>query len=299
MQLPALPHLGVFGGSFIPVPPIFDLTPLLSTLPDDIAQQVIHHDPEKPILPSSDKAFAYPVSIDGGGYVIGGYKTTIQTVTEKTGTPADISLNFPATNLQHLALYANLRGTANQIESSDTYIIYEKDQPLQIVDPHGYFNNIKFDLTVDGITNKVDYKISFAKPMETSDIIFRAWNDRSSSSDMRLNSALQVIEGTVMPSGSLQSGMLATPAQNQTLQAPQTYQQVQGTAPDLVSAIKDWGGYSAHPISDSELLSKIGLKGQAIPKWVLGTTKYVASDDLTPDEFENIAKYLASKGIIK
>jgi hypothetical protein len=56
-------------------------------MPDDIKKQVLKHDPTKPLVPSFDNSFDYPLIIDGGGYALGGYQNTIKTLTEKVGTP--------------------------------------------------------------------------------------------------------------------------------------------------------------------------------------------------------------------
>ena len=281
------------GGSN-PVPPTFDLLAFAQSpgaLPDNIRKLVLAHDAETPITPLYDNSFDYPLIIDGGGYVLGGYANTIVTKTEKTGVPVDLKLNLAATGLQHLALYTNLRGKTNEIANSDTYVIYDKGQPLQIVDPHGYFAHVNFNLDTQGAKNKADYTITFAKAMEKSDIIFRAWNDRMSSSDVKILGAWQVTEGTQQTSSS-QS------LEGQTVKSSLVTNQ-NAAQSDVLTAIKDWGGYSSHSISDSELLSHVGIQGKSIPAWVAKTAKYVVDGDLTPEGFASIVQYLAFEGIVK
>ena len=284
------------------VAPSFSLTNLAlapnANIPANIKNEVLNRDPNTPIAPDRTTQFDFPLVIDGGGYPLAGYSNKIVTVTEKTNTPVDLKLNIPATNLEHLALYTNLHGTENDLGKSDTYIIYDKGQPLQIVDPHHYFDHVKFDMTTKGILNKIDYTITFANPMDKSNIIFRTWNDRHASSDVVIQNAWQVTEGPKLTS----SSQLA-PSQEQNIPIPQTPSLVppvtsQGT-PDIVSKIKDWGGYSPNPISDSELLSDIGIQGQSIPNWAGKLSKMVVDGDLTPQEFENALKYLASIGVVK
>ena len=284
------------GGGNNPVPPTFDLTSFAQNpgnLPENIRQEVLKHDPTTPISPHTDSSYDYPLIIDGGGYVLGGYQNTLKTVSEKTGTPIDLKLNLPATNLEHLALYTNLSGKSREITDSDTYIIYDKGGKLQKVDPNGYFSDVKFDLDTQGVTNKIEYHITFAKPMDTSDIIFRAWNDRMSSSDVKLVDAIKVEQSQVTSASEIppQAGILQT--------APIPSQQTEQSATDIISTIKDWAGFSSHPISDSELLSQLGIEGSTIPHWVSTTAKYVTSNDLSPEQFQDIVKYLASNGIIK
>ena len=285
-------------GGNVPVPPMFSLAPLASTagiLPENIQHEVLNHDPSTPLTPEYDTTFDYPLVIDGGGYALGGYQNTIQTITEKTGTPVILKLNLPATNLVHLALYTNLGGESREITDSDTYIIYDKGQPLQKVDPHGLFLSVDFGIDTQGVNNKMQYTITFAKPMDKSDIIFRAWTDIGSSADVKLHDVLEVQASQVTSSLLPQTQDVASPSL--AIVPTPSSQPVQET--DLLPAIKDWGGFSSHPISDSELLSHIGLSGKTIPKWVSNAAKYVVNNDMTQQDFENLIKYLASNGIIK
>ena len=160
---------------------------------------------------------------------------------------------------------------------------------MQIADPHGYFAHVTLDITKDGNKNKFDYKITFAKPMEVSHIDIRAWDNKLASSEIKILNALQVEPQSLTTSA--QTAPITTLTQNI---AP-----VSENTVDLIPAIKDWGGYSPNPISDSEFLSHMGISGKSIPKWVAMPAKYVINGDLTPQEFEIIVKYLASKGIIK
>jgi hypothetical protein len=66
-----------------------------------------------------------------------------------------------------------------------------------------------------------------------------------------------------------------------------------------MQAIKDWGGYSPHPISDAQLLSDMGISGQHIPTWTMKVTKWVVDGEVSQTEFENALKYLSHAGIIK
>jgi YVTN family beta-propeller protein len=299
--------LGHGGSSY--VPPSLDLSGLAAAqgaLPDNIKQQVLNHDPYKPMVPSSDKSFDFPFSIDGGGFVLAGLTNTIATQTEKTGTPADIKLNLLSSlSLQHIALYTNLRGNARDIDKSDTYIIYEKGQPLQIVDPHGYFADVKFDLTKTGYKNTIVYKITFAKPMEKSDIDLRVWDEIRAPSDNRILDAWQVEpSSTTAPSQTapVTTPSITTPPATTT---PATTPPIQNTAPvsentpDLMPAIKDWGGYSPTSISDSKLLSDMGVKGQHIPSWVMKTTKWIVDGEISQQEFVNMITYLSENGMTK
>ena len=298
---------GLAHGDSGSVSPSFDLSNFAAVpgaLPDNIKLEVLNQDPLKPIPPSHDSSFNFPFYIGDNGYPLAHYTNTLSPNIIKTGDPVQVKLNIPATGLVHVALYTDIHGTVRDVYHSDTYIIYDKGQPLQVVDPHGFFApHTGFDLTTVGANNAISFKITFAKPMEESDIDLRAWNDHQSSSETKILDAWQV-----EPSSSTLSSQIA-PATTSTITpattVPSTTTPMQNTAPttettpDLMPAIKDWGGYSPNPISDSDLLAKIGIQGQHIPSWVAKTTKWVVDGNVTPQEFENLVKYLASAGIVK
>jgi hypothetical protein len=70
-------------------------------------------------------------------------------------------------------------------------------------------------------------------------------------------------------------------------------------SPDLFESIKEWGGYSSKSIPDSQLLEKIGVKGEHIPPWYMKTTRWVVDGTMTQDDFVNGIKYLDAKGLLR
>jgi len=288
--IPALAILGAGGGGE-PGPSLGFSTLLFSTLPDAIKNSILHHDPFKPIAPSTDPSISYPLSIDGKGYLLGGYSNTIQTVTEKTGAPVDLHMiSQDGSPIQHVALYANLQGSSKDLYDSDTYIIYDEGKPLQIVDPHGFFSNVKFNIKDEGLQHELTYTITFAKPMAKSDLDLRMWDESKHSSDTKIYDALQVVTDASQANNDQASNnnSILTDAKSTTTQNS-----------DTMIAIKDWGGYSSHPISDSEFLSDVGIKGHEIPHWAMKTTKWILDGEISPQDFANTLKYMEEKGILK
>jgi hypothetical protein len=223
----------------------------------------------------------------------------------------DLKLNLPTTNLQHLALYTNLNGKSRDITDSDTYIIYEKGQSLQKVDPHGLFANVKLDIDTKGALNKIDYKITFAKPMDTSDIIFRAWNDRSSSADVKLHDVWQVVDSLVTIPSQLSS------TTQQQIPVPQPSQPNTASESKVPSWIKNnarlWNSGS---IGDTEFETGVQYlitqkiinipkqtvdqsASDTIPEWVKNNAGYWANGEVADDEFLKGIEYLVKVGIIR
>ncbi len=159
-----------------------------SNLPED-------YDPYRVLEPISDSEVEMPITIDGKGYPITGRSNTITTNIVYSGEPVPLKLVYYETDLTHVGLYTNLRDANDKIYDSDTYIIYNKDKPIEIVDPNGYFSDV--DLTVNkvgAVKYEVNFDITFAKPMEKSHIILRAWDFGLSSIDTVIEDAWEVIE---------------------------------------------------------------------------------------------------------
>lgn len=70
-------------------------------------------------------------------------------------------------------------------------------------------------------------------------------------------------------------------------------------SPDLPFDIKEWVTYSVTPISDSKLLSDMGIKANHIPFWVTNIAKWEIDGKITEEDFVNAVKYMHTSGIIK
>ncbi len=288
----------VHGGSS--VSPSLDLTRLASMqglLPDYILDLVLHHDPFKPIPPIRDKSFDFPLSIDGNGYALGGTTNTIVTEKKNIHIPVDMLLNFMSSNeIIHAAFYMNLPHDSDDLYKSDTYVIYEKGEPLQIVDPHRFFDNVKFNITKSNLKNLIDYKITFAKPMNKSDIDFLIWDKNHSSANTRILDALQVV---TLPNVTNMSGQTLNQSSGITNIPQKDNTVAHANLEDMMPAIKDWGGYSSTPISDSEFLDKIGLHGNHIPSWFMKTARLVVDEKTSVKEFLAALRYMHDKNMTK
>ncbi len=74
---------------------------------------------------------------------------------------------------------------------------------------------------------------------------------------------------------------------------------VPNTNTTLVYAITNWAEGLTHPITDSQLLSDMGLHGSMIPYWEKKTARFVASNDITAQDFSTSINYLYNKQIIR
>jgi len=185
---------GTSGGDF--APPLLTITKLnLQNLPivGDILDFIQNANPFTIITPLDVPSIDYPVSINGNGYLLTQYANTIQTYTGKTGEPVSFKMTlFDATGVEHIALYTNLRGDAKEVQDSDTFIIYNEEEPLQITDPHGYFANVNFTESEYNGKYIASFDMTFAKPMDTSDVIIRTWDELRNSGDIKVFDAIKI-----------------------------------------------------------------------------------------------------------
>lgn len=185
---------GTSGGDFI-APQLIIPKINLSNLPliGDFLDFILNADPFTPITPLDDPSIDYPLSINGNGYLLTQYANTIETYTGKTGEPISFKMTlFDATGIEHIALYTNLRGDHREISDSDTYLIYNEDEPLEITDPNGFFSYANFTESEYNGKYIANFNMTFAKPMDTSDVIVRTWDGLGNSGDIKIFDALKI-----------------------------------------------------------------------------------------------------------
>jgi len=115
---------------------------------------------------------------------------------EKLVLKMDIASNEGIQYITHAELGVNNKGDRNI--ASDTSIIYDKFNPQQvrIVDPHGLFKDASFKIIEkDAKTGFLQFELTFAKPMEKSDVRLLAWDVKRNFVQQIYDDALKV-EGT-------------------------------------------------------------------------------------------------------
>ncbi|MGQ0638452.1 MAG: hypothetical protein ACT4N1_03740 [Nitrososphaerota archaeon] len=203
--------------------------------------------------------------------------------------------------IQHVALYTNLHGLIREIENSDTSIIYERNKPVQITDPNGLFANVT--IATSKIENNLElvFNMTFAKPMEPSDIIIRSWDNDGNSRDSRMRNALQVV--------------LSDVEQNENISVPPTQEQTASVKiPEWIKTSANW--WSEGKIGDSDFvqgiqyLIKEGIitmpetesgsgSSQQIPLWIKNNAGWWAEGLISDDDFITAIQWLITDGIMK
>lgn len=193
------------GGGRDTTPPSFTLgrsSVTALSLPDNILNTILEADSFTPIMPLNDPSIDYPLSINGKGFILSQYANTIETQTVKTGELVQLKiLASDASGIAHVGLYTNIHGFTGEIQNSDTYIVYDKENSVGITDPNNIFSNVTLTTSKEGTKHEFLYNITFAKPMDTSDIIFRIWDEKRNSADTKIFDAIKVVGEPIINPG--------------------------------------------------------------------------------------------------
>ena len=105
------------------------------------------------------------------------------------------------------------------------------------------------------------FEITFSEPMDTSHLIFRAWDHDLHSTDAKFLNAIEI----VTPQEKFDTGSLTIGTGEGTDEG--TDDEI---IPELIidkEILNKWAGFSDESVSDSEILSLIGFEGDRIPSW--------------------------------
>jgi len=140
----------------------------------------------------------YPISINNTKFTLDQLKFAVPTTIIETGKPIPVNLliydgNGPSDIFQ-VELYTNMHGAFGGVSNSDTSIIYKRGNPLEILDPNGFFSEVVFSSTEVNKKLQLAYQITFAKEMEKSDIIVQARDTGNNVGKLAVYDAWQVIQ---------------------------------------------------------------------------------------------------------
>ena len=95
--------------------------------------------------------------------------------------------------MQHISLYVDLTGFEREVHQSDAYIRYDKGIGVTAYDPQNLFRETDIFILKSGADLEIEFTIIFDRPMDESDLIVRAWDEKKNSVDARFSNALEVI----------------------------------------------------------------------------------------------------------
>src|SRR3990170_5389158 len=201
--------------------------------------------------------------------------------------------NSGTSALEHIALYTNLHDK-ERIDKSDTYVEYDKGKPIKIVNKNGYLSDADISFVQRNNNLEAVFSLTFAKPMDSSDIIVRAWDTNRNSRDAIFLDAIKVEQG-------------------ESIQVPSNLPELQPKVKlesDLVKMdpepllsvplLKQWAGFSEDSVSDEEFLKSLGLEGTKIPSWFKKSqvAKWVIEETISQRELLDTLKFFEKNGIL-
>ncbi len=319
-----MPHLSKFaiggvalalagGGGIGAGGPTLSLSDFISynifEIPDEVTAIAENYDPSVPLSPMIIDAFEdfdFPLIIDNDGYLLVGYENTIEThvIQLESSITTTMTLTFyESSEIAHVSLYTNLNGIKTKIDQSDTQILFYKDKPIEVIDPHGYFGDVKFSINeIDDIKKQAIFEITFVKPMKQSDIIIRAWDDSLHSKDVIIRNAIEVVDPN------------AEPIFEETIPEPVVEQLKPQNVPIWIKNNAHW--WSQEMIEDSDFVAGIeyliqeeiitisesgnvaAISSDEIPTWIKNNAGWWSEDLITEQEFIDGLQWLISNGII-
>jgi hypothetical protein len=267
---------------------------------------VLAHNSAIPIPPMELDSFGdfdFPLVLNGKGFVLGGFTNTLETQTLKTNTPAIMKFTvYESEKIQHFSLYTNLIGKNTAIPQSDTKILYNDGKELQVIDPQGFFADAKITVTeVDSIKKQVLVEITFAKPMETSDVIIRSWDPRLHSRDMYILDAIKVESDNPKPNP-LQQNPAPELDELKSTSIPiwvknnaGWWSEQQIDDQDFVAGIQYMINHGIITIQNTEIVSASETK---IPYWIKNNAGWWATHQISDDDFVKAMEWLVSNGVV-
>jgi hypothetical protein len=199
--------------------------------------------------------------------------------------------NSGTSALQHIGLYTNLKNN-ERIDKSDTYVEYDKGSPIKIVNKNGYLSDADVSFVQRNNNLEAIFSLTFAKPMDSSDIIIRAWDTNRNSRDAIFFNAIKVEQAELAPSEKPES-------------QPEVKQESDLVKMDpepllSIPMLKQWAGFSEDSVSDEEFLKNLGLEGTKIPSWFKKSqvSKWVIDDIISQRELLDTLKFFEKNGIL-
>ena len=136
------------------------------------------------------------LTIQGTGYTLTGNSNQVQTSTVQTDHDVNIQLlmwdKLNSIQKKHVVLYLNLNGNSREIKDSDTYLRFDTGLPLQVNDPNGYFSQATVTSSENGNYITLNYHVTFAKPMQKSNMILCLWDDSKKVENTKIINVIEV-----------------------------------------------------------------------------------------------------------
>ncbi len=136
------------------------------------------------------------LQVNGKSVDISNHIQTIATqklyVSDISNLTLKIHRNGDAKAIQHVIIFLNLKGPSPQSYKSDTWIAYDKYSGVSIQDPHKIFKNVTAKTAYSNEFMYLKFSLTANNPMDTSDMIIRAWDIKGSVTEVDLLDAIKI-----------------------------------------------------------------------------------------------------------
>ena len=302
-------------------PPMTTLSDIIKSkqfdVPDHIKEIIKNQNLDVLIKPVIDEPYDLPLAINEKQYPLGDIENRIETDKLEVGKPVKFKMLFyEQGDLEHVSMYMNLRDNLRS-DQSDTFIVYEKRQSMEIVDKNGFFENVNFEI-VEGEDDKkfAIFEITFAKPMETSDLVYKTWDFDRRGTAIKIHDAIKV-EGL-----QTEETMAETTDENtvqSTEEKPHTPEWVKSNAKwwsegqiddktftngisylisEKIIDVPVGPNVSESKDEDSEIQEEQVTEEIKVPEWIKTNAKWWAEDLIDEDTFLSGIEYLVKRQII-
>src|SRR3972149_4866836 len=180
--------------------------------------------------------------------------------------------------------------TSNEIQLR--LLLYEKGKSIKIVNKNGYLSDADVSFVQRNNNVEAVFSLTFAKPMDISNIVVRAWDTNRNSRDAIFLNAIKVEQAESAPSEKPESQPEVKPESDLVKMDPEPFLSV--------PLLKQWAGFSEDSVSDKEFLKSLGLEGTKIPSWFKKSqvAKWVIEETISQRELLDTLKFFEKNGIL-
>jgi len=287
---------------------LYDSAVEIISMPQEIRDIALNHDPYTPLELIIDiyEDFDLPFSINGNGFVLGGYENTIETQTIEPGEPTEfVVVYYITSDLAHSSLNFNL-GPTRAIAGSDTQVLLNKDKPPEVIDPNGNIASFTGSINNEGDLKRVaTFLVTFSESVEftTSDLVIRSWSDNLSSGDTIIYDAIEIAQPEIVEIA------------DEDLPEPEIQTLRSQYVPIWIKNNAAW--WSQELIEDSDFVAGIEYliqqeiitltetgtletnSSDEIPSWIKSNAGWWSEDLISEKEFIDGVQWLINIGVIK
>ncbi len=255
-------------------------------------------DKTPPSIITNFRAGEYPLVYDGIRYAASDVDSVHQASIPLGGefhSTVSVYDDRGADLVRQAQIFVDHKGSRVLFNGDETSIKYDNGR-ISIVDPDNIISNATITRTTATDKAIFEFVIVFGDHVKRSDVLYRIWDARNMM-HLHLKGALETVDGTAP---SVQTDIQSQPAVPESKLHPDanTGEDNDTSQETLLQTIRQWGGYDADSVTDSELLEAFGIRDGLIPPYFRDTAKWFVHGPLSVDEFANALKYFEANDML-